>query len=56
MKVSDFMAVFNINKDCKIEFEISPLFEMMASLRSCYLNKGGSEKVLITFYKKIIIL
>lgn len=55
MKVSDFMAVFTIaaiDRDCNIEYKISPLFEMMACLRSCYLNKGKNEKGLKIFYKE----
>lgn len=49
------MAVFtiaDIDRDCTVEFKVSPLFEMMACLRSCYLNKGNNEEVLKTFYKE----
>lgn len=50
------MAVFTIgtiNRNCKIEYKVSPLFEMMACLRSCYLNKGlNNEENLKKFYNK----
>ncbi|MBG9541659.1 ArsR/SmtB family transcription factor [Cytobacillus firmus] len=49
------MAVFTIatiNSNCTVECKISPLFEMMACLRSCYLNKGDNDEDLKTFYKK----
>lgn len=55
MKVSDLMAVFTIatiNNNCTVECKISPLFEMMACLRSCYLNAGDSEVGLKKFYKE----
>lgn len=47
------MAVFTVgivNKEPKIEIQVSPLFEMMACLRYCHLNKGGKQEDLKKFY------